>query len=677
MSMKSEKKANKAYKEATAPKSQAKIELKEGYLYDPVAQKQRKATDEEFVRQEMIRTLVNEYGYPLTSMETEFPVKLGSATKKVDIAIFPDESAHKQEIVTLIIECKKPKVKITDRQDGVGQLISYVSACPACDFGLWTNGAGFERQVIHRISPKQVKLVDYDIPRHGQAKPPDKAPKLEDLTPATTESLKWRFRKCHNIIAQSGDDKMTAFWEFLKVIQTKIEDEKEDKERAGFFATPSETETQDGQTRVMNRITKLYRRLVVPKFGQLGFQGDKINIRPAILARIVSELQDYSLLTTGPTVKGAAYEEIVGANLRGDKGEFFTPRVVVEAAVDMIQVMPDGLCCDPACGSGGFSVMMLVSGMQAMSARYSKRRGEWGDTIRDEQRKFALSNVVSNDINRNLANAARMNMLMNNDGSGLVFDQDILEPPHNWTCENADLLRKKISLTTKNLASHTFMVGDVTALCTNPPFGNDITRTERHVLDQFDLGRGKSFQIVEILFIERCVQLLRPGKGRAAIIVPQSILNNPGLEYVRKWILLHTRVLAVVELPVETFLISGREGTGTLTAILLVERRDLDEVVATMGGAPTDPYPIFMAIADNVGYDRRGKTTYRKEKDGTDIVKDVPLIDLSSGRTLRVSKERIVANDLPHIVADYLKFRREFAEGKVHFDKAEGIYRVI
>jgi type I restriction enzyme M protein len=610
-------------------------------------------------------------------MATEFPMKLGSATKKVDIAIFPDEAAHEQETVTLIIECKKPKVKLNDRQDGVGQLISYVSACPACDFGLWTNGAGFERQVIHRISPKQVKQVDYDIPRHGQAKPLDKAPKLDDLTPATTESLKWRFRKCHNIIAQSGDDKMTAFWEFLKIIQTKIEDEKEDKERAGFFAAPSETETQDGQTRVMNRITKLYRRLVVPKYGQLGFQGDKINIRPAILARIVSELQDYSLLTTGPTVKGAAYEEIVGANLRGDKGEFFTPRVVVDAAVEMIQVTPDDLCCDLACGSGGFSVSMLVSGMQAISARYSKRRGDWVDTISDEQRKFSLANVVSNDINRNLANAARMNMLMNNDGSGLVFDQDILEPPHNWTCDNADRLRKQLGLTTKTLAGHTFMVGNLTALCTNPPFGDDITRTERHVLNQFDLARGKTAQIVEILFIERCVQLLKPGKGRAAIIVPQSILNNPGLEYVRKWILTHTRVLAVVELPVETFLISGREGTGTLTAILIVERRELDDVASILGGNPADPYPIFMAIVESVGYDRRGKTAFRKEKDGTEIVEDVPLIDPSSGQTMRVSKERIIANDLPHIVADYLKFRRRFAEGKVHFDRAEGVYRVI
>jgi type I restriction enzyme M protein len=470
---------------------------------------------------------------------------------------------------------------------------------------------------------------------------------------------------------------MTAFWEFLKLIQTKIEDEKEDKEFAGFYSTPNETETQDGQTRVLNRINKLYKRLVVPKYGQIGFMGDKINIRPAVLARITAEIQDYSLLSTGPTVKGAAYEEIVGANLRGDKGEFFTPRVVVESAVEMLQIAPGEVCCDPACGSGGFSVQMLVSGRNAISERYSKRKGDWSDTIQNEQRKFEQNNVISNDINRNLANACRMNMLMNHDGSDLVYDQDILEHPQNWTCDNSEKLQEIFGLKETQLGGHRFMIGKVEALCTNPPFGDDITRTERHVLHQYDLGRDRISQIVEILFIERCVQLLKPGTGRAAIIIPQSILNNPGLDYVRKWILNHTRVLAVVELPVETFLISGREGTGTLTAILVVQRRELDETVAILSGREMEPYPLFMAIAEKVGYDRRGKTIYRREKDGIDIIVDKVIEDPTTKKVMRITKERIVANDLPHIVEDYIGFKEKLKKGAIYFDKAEGIYRAI
>ncbi len=653
------------------------IELKEGYLYDPVAQKARKATDEEFVRQEMIKTLVSEYSYPLTSMETEFPIKMGSSTKKIDIAIFPDILAHKQENIILIIECKQPQVKSVDRQDGVMQLISYMAASQACSFGLWTNGAGFERQVVHKITPTEIKYVDYDIPRHGKSKPPEKAPLIENLVPATTESLKWRFKKCHDIIALSGDDKMTAFWEFLKIIQTKIEDEKEDKEQADFYTIPDEIATQDGQARVQNRINRLYQRLVVPKYGILGSQGNKINIRPVAIARIVSELQDYSLLSTSPTVKGAAYEEIVGSNLRGDKGEFFTPRGIVEAAVDMLQITPNDLCCDPACGSGGFSVMMLLSGMRSVNQVYSKRHGDWKDAIRDEQRKFATTSVLSNDINRNLANAARMNMLMNNDGSGYVFDQDILEPPQNWTCEGADKLRDKLGLRENRIAGHKFLIGNVTALCTNPPFGDNIIRTERHVLEQYDLGINKNSQIVEILFIERCVQLLKPGIGRAAIIVPQSILNNPSLAYVRKWLLTCTRVLGVIELPVETFLISGREGTGTLTAILLLERRDINDTISIMNGQSIEPYPIYMAIAHSVGYDRRGKTIYRREKNGNDIIHEVPIVDPNTGNILRTSMERIVDNDLPGIVTDFLAFREKLQKGQVHYDKSDGVYRVI
>lgn len=654
-----------------------KLILKEGYLYDPVAKKQRKITDEENVRQEMIKTLISEYGYPLTNMETEFPVKVGSSTKKVDIAIFNNLDDHKQENIRLIIECKKPKVKLIDKQDGVGQLISYMSVCPVCEFGLWTNGAGFERQVVHKVTPAEVKRVDYDIPRHGESRPTDKAPKLDQLVKATTESLKWRFRKCHDIISTSGDDKMTAFWEFLKIIQTKIEDEKEDKERSGFFVTPAEVDTQDGQVRVLNRINKLYKQLVLPKYGQLGFQGETINIRPAPLARIVAELQDYSLLNTSPTVKGAAYEEIVGANLRGDKGEFFTPRGVVEAAVEMLQIQPDDICCDPACGSGGFSVMMMLSGLKAISEKYSKRIGDWRDTIRKEQTDFAQNNIVSNDINRNLANACRMNMLMNNDGSSYAFDQDILELPQNWTCDNSDKLRQKLNLRETFVGGHRFMEGEVTALCTNPPFGDNITRNERHVLDQYDLGRNRPSQTVEILFIERCIQLLKPGKGRAAIIVPQSILNNPGLAYVREWILFHTKVLAVVELPVETFLISGREGTGTLTAILIVERRTLDETVSILNSQQIDLYPIYMAQAQYIGYDRRGNTLYRRERDGTDIIEDIPISDPFNNNIIGVSKERIVANDLPFIVKDYLDFKEKLKKGQVHYDLSEEVYRVI
>lgn len=657
---------------------EVKETIKEGYLYDPVAKKPRKATDEEHVRQELIKTLASEYGYSLENMATEFPIKVGSSTKRIDIAIFKDDSPHFQENIELIVECKKPSIKLTDKEHGVGQLISYISVCPASKFGLWTNGPGFSRQVVHKVEPSVVEKVEYDIPRHGTEISDDKGPLIDDLVAATSESLKWRFRRCHDIISTSGDDKMTAFWEFLKVIQTKIEDEKEDKSHADFYATRSELKTLDGNVIVSNRINKLYKRLVMTKYGNVSsFQGDKINIRPAALCRIITELQNYSLLVTGPTVKGAAYEEIVGANLRGDKGEFFTPRVAIDAAVEMLNIKPDDVCTDPACGSGGFTTSMLLAGMKSIEKKYAKRKGDFKETIRDEQNAFARNNIIANDINRNLANACRMNMAMNNDNASLVFDQDILEPPQNWTCERNDILKDKYGLKTVKVAGHKFMVGNATAIGTNPPFGDNITRTESYILEQYELAKNKSSQIVEILFMERIVQLLKPGVGRAAIVVPQSILNNPGLAYVREWLMAHTKILGVIELPVETFLISGREGTGTLTAILVVERRSLEETVSLINGQQQENYPIFMAVANKVGYDRRGKTIYRSEKDGTEIVHEVPILDPHTNEVMSMSKEKIIANDLPEIINEYLAFVDKYNKGHVFYDVAEEVYRVI
>lgn len=648
--------------------------IKEGYLYDPVAKKQRKATEEEYVRNAMIFSLLKEYDYKFEQMETEFSIKVGSSTKRVDIAIFPDNIEHRQENIYIIVECKATKIGLADKDAGIGQLISYVASCPACMYGLWTNGAGCLRQVVKReeVGSGSVGEVNSDIPRYGQVIADDKGPRLEELIPATTESLKWRFKKCHDIIATSGDDKMTAFWELLKVIETKIEDEKEDKEFADFYCTVSESRSQDGISKVYKRINDLYKKLIVDKYEKYkGFQGDTINIKPASLARIVGELQNYSLLETNATVKGAAYEEIVGANLRGDKGEFFTPRVVIDAAVAMLDIQPDDICTDPACGSGGFIITMLEAGRNAIFKRYSKRKGSYNEAILAEQLQFSSNNIIANDINRNLSNACAMNLMMNGVETFHVFNQDILEPPQNWTCDNADSLRRVYGLQRVECSGQKFYKGNITKIGANPPFGNNIVRTEQYVLEQYDLAKGKNSQIVEILFIERIIQLLVPGKGRAAIVVPQSILNNPGLEYVRKWLFANTKILAVLELPVETFLISGREGTGTLTAILLLERRTLEETVQiTNNIKEIENYPIFMAEVKKVGYDRRGNTVYLKDSEGQELLEEKE----EEGNLL---KEKIVDNELPQIVERYLKYQEKLESGKIYYDLAEEIYREV
>lgn len=647
--------------------------IKEGYIYDPVAKKQRKATDEEYVRKEMLEVLVAEYNYSFCDMETEFTVKVGSDSKRIDIAIFPKNMEHLQENVLLIIECKAAKIGDNDKADGVGQLISYVSVCPNCEYGLWTNGPGCLRQVVKRDkSSGKVDRISSDIPRFGQTISENKGLRLDELVPATSESLKWRFAICHNIISTSGDDKMTAFWEFLKVIETKIEDEKEDKEFADFYITVAETKSLDGITKAYNRINNLYKRLIVDRFDKYqGFLGDTINIRPAVLARIVCEIQSYSLLETSASVKGAAYEEIVGANLRGDKGEFFTPRVVIETAVAMLEIEPGDICTDLACGSGGFIISMLEAGRRAIERKYGKRSGNMQETILSEKNEFSRNNIIANDINRNLSNACAMNLMMNGVETAKVFNQDILEPVQHWDCENVEELKKVYGLKKVVVGGRTFYQGNITKIGANPPFGNNITRIEPYVLEQFELAKGKTSQIVEILFVERIIQLLVPGKGRAAIVVPQSILNNPSLEYVRKWLFAHTKVLGVLELPVETFLISGREGTGTLTAILVVERRELEDTVKILDGVnEVENYPIFMAEVKKVGYDRRGNPIFVKDEEGQDITQDEKI----NGSVI---KKKVVDNDLPEILNQYLEFAGKLRSGKIYYDRMEEVYRVL
>lgn len=647
--------------------------IKDGFLYDPVAKKLRKATDEEYVRQEMLLGLQSEYHYSFEDMETEFPIHVGRSRKRIDIAIFPEGVEHLQENVYLIVECKAAKIGENDKKDGIDQLISYMSSCPISTYGLWTNGPGGLRQVIHReTSTGVIEKIDIDIPKFGEDISGDKGPKIEDLVPATSESLKWRFKKCHDIISTSGDDKMTAFWEFLKVIETKIADEREDKEYSDFYVLYSETRTMDGINKIYNRINSLYRRLIVSKYdNSLGFLGDTINIKPASLARIVGELENYSLLDTSSQVKGAAYEEIVGANLRGDKGEFFTPRGVIEAAVELLDIRSTDICTDLACGSGGFVISMLEAGRRAIEAKYAKRKGSHEDSIAQEKSSFASNNIIANDINRNLANACSMNMLMNGVQNAHVYDQDILEPPQNWVCKDAEKLRASYGLKKKTVGGHIFYVGNITKIGANPPFGNNIVRTEKDVLDQFELAEGRTSQIVEILFLERIIHLLVPGKGRAAIIVPQSILNNPGLEYVRKWIMAHTRVRAVIELPVETFLISGREGTGTLTAILVLDRRPLEETVKILDGVmQPENYPIYMSDVKKVGYDRRGNSIYKKDDEGRDITEEVNV------NNQRIRK-KVLDNDLPDAARMGLDFIHNVENGKVYYDTEEEVYRVL
>jgi type I restriction enzyme M protein len=295
---------------------------------------QRNETPEEYVRQEIAKSLVREYGYEKIEISVEFTLRLGSRKPRADLVIFDEGDPHDQDRARVIIECKSQKIKSTDRKEGVGQLQSYMSACPNVAYGMWTNGV--ERFCYRRVDTNgQIAFEEIpDIPGKGRTEDEVERPRFDQLKAASSDALLFAFRRCHNYIAgNQGLQKPEAFWELLKIIFCKIHDENSDE--IEFYATSKERHGLNGQLKAKKRLSRLFEE-VKARYPTIFRENEAIELNPEVLSYIVSQLQMYSLLESDIDVKGRAYEEIVGSNLRGDRGEFFTPRNICQMAVAML-----------------------------------------------------------------------------------------------------------------------------------------------------------------------------------------------------------------------------------------------------------------------------------------------------------------------------------------------------
>jgi type I restriction enzyme M protein len=582
---------------------------------------QREETPEEYVRQEIAKSLVREYGYPKKEISVEFTLRVGSRKPRADLVVFIPDAKHLQENSKTIVECKAPTVKSSDRKEGVGQLHSYLSVCPNAAYGMWTNG--LERFCYRRIEKGgQVTYEELpDIPMFGQTDEEAERPKFDQLKPASSDALLFAFRRCHNYIAgNQGLQKPEAFWELLKLIFCKIHDERNSSE-VQFYAGAKERNGINGQLKVKSRLEKLF-DAVKAEYPTIFPPNEAIALNPPVLAYLVSQFQMYSLLESDVDVKGHAYEEIVGANLRGDRGEFFTPRNICNMAVAMLDPQEDQIILDPACGTGGF----LITAMNHVIEKI--RQGElerWGNkieraetTIRQRVNRFADRYIVGIDFNPNLVKATKMNMVMNNDGSGGLYQGNSLASPATWD----------EGLRGRNLIGHADL------LFTNPPFGSKIPVDDPAILEKYDLGHIWNYdsatdiwsmteavqksQPPEILFIERCVKFLKPGTGRLAIVLPDGILGSPGLGYVREWFLANTRVLASIDLHPDTF----QPNVSVQTSVLVLQRKTFEETALENAAGRKRNYKTFIAVANHIGHDKRGNKTYVRDKKGNEIVEE-------------------------------------------------------
>lgn len=618
----------------TANKPVAVI-IQQGKLLDYIdGITQRNETPEEYVRQEIAKSLVREYGYEKREVAVEFTLRLGSSKPRADLVIFDEGEPREQDRARVIIECKSHKVKSTDRKEGVGQLQSYMAACPNVAYGMWTNG--IERHCYRRVDTNgKVAFEEIpDIPGRGRTEDEVERPRFDQLKAASSDALLFAFRRCHNYIAgNQGLQKPEAFWELLKLIFCKIHDERSSDD-VEFYATSKERHGLNGRLKAKKRLDDLFEE-VKAEYPAIFRENEAIELNPEVLAYIVSQLQMYSLLESDIDVKGRAYEEVVGSNLRGDRGEFFTPRNICQMTVAMLNPGERQVILDPACGTGGFLITAMNYVIEKIRAA---EIGKWGDVeraesaIRQRVQRFAQNYIVGMDLNPNLVKASKMNMVMNNDGAGGLFQANSLKAPATWE----DALRGRQ------------LMGQVDLVFTNPPFGSKIPIDEPSILEVYDLGHVWSYnanadkwtktdavqksQPPEILFIERCVKLLKPGTGRCAIVLPDGILGSPGLGYVREWILRNTRVLASIDLHPDTF----QPHVSVQTSVLVLERKTNEEIAVETAAGRLNDYEVFMAVANHIGHDKRGNVTYVRDQKGNEIVEELEetLKEYENGRPI-------------------------------------------
>ncbi|QQG66931.1 N-6 DNA methylase [Desulfobulbus oligotrophicus] len=525
-----------------------------------------KANPEEIVRQLWVYKLIHQYGYKMDEIDLEAGVQFGTevGTKAADIIVYTDNT---KETPKIIVECKKPK-----RKDGIEQLKSYMNAKGA-PVAVWSNGS--DSIILYRPYPKEFDDTLFDIPKRGQE------PKDVLETKKTLLQLKkdFNFKKIIQdleelVLADSGKDE---FNEIFKLIFAKIWDEKEAlenrRDRTVEFGKALDPDI------TFDRINGLFKK-ACEEWPGIFKENEDIELAKRHLQVCVGPIEGVRLLGSNLRIMDDAFEYLLPTESKKKKGQFFTPRHVVEMCVRMLNPTRKEYVMDPACGSGGFL-------LHAMEWCYPV-----GDNDQRELRKhkYAAKYLWGIDFEARAAKTSRALMLIAGDGHTNIFGPDVNSlDPKTWYesgsgqalmlgLRQAKLTAKKIpeqeNLRDEDKAWEYFNELKFDVILANPPFAGEIK--DRKMLVHYDLakpalkraGSNKSpKEERDVLFIERILKMLRPG-GRAAIVLPQGKFNNSSLAFIREWILKKARLLAVVGLHPNTF----KPHTGTKTSVLFVQK---------------------------------------------------------------------------------------------------------
>ena len=574
--------------------------LKPGYILDAATGKPvdgRKP--EEPVRQQQERILHEDYGYDLGQMAIEVHIQRGSKVKpkndrdRADIVIYRTSDPGKRDQnrdVLGIVECKRPQ-----REDGVGQLMSYLSASNAL-WGIWTNGSEIEYLYHDSASGEVKRNYVYQIPRKGQSFEDIGRLKKSDLKPA--KNLKPIFWRIHQVLYAntniSRKEKLGS--EMIRLIFCKIWDERYSPADPPRFKIGFRDRPEDVKKSIEELFGEVKEELVEDGVFD---DNERILIDPRSVAYVVGELEQFSLSKTDKDIVGDAFEVFAESKLVGEKGEFFTPREVVKMAVRMVDPKPRERVFDPACGSGGFLIYALEHVWEEME-RSPRYKGT--SRLEDEKKRIAERCFAGIDKEIDLVKIAKAYMAIVGDGRGSIVQENTLHRLEDWSSRPREL----------------FTTGDgegprkFDVILTNPPFGSKIKVIESEDLRQFDLAhkwtlKGDRWVMdpaktkktePQLLFIERCLDFLNDG-GRMAIVLPEGVLGNPSQGWVRQYIEERAEILAVIDCPAATFM----PHTHTKTSVLVLRK--------WKNGRRTLNYPIFNAIVRKAGHDLRGNDIRR------------------------------------------------------------------
>lgn len=577
-------------------------------VYSSAGRSERWSDPEEWVRAEFYSELIYRYSYSPDRIGFEITVPDRSPRDYADLVIFKDDQ-HKRPFA--VIEFKREAISDAEFAQAVEQA--------------WGNGnahkfravyvgvvAGTTRRFLDCADKfgalERDKNIVADLP-FNYGKPPEYkyrkgvSKEWQDIRPVSKGELIAAIKKCHQTLWGGGRlSPPAAFGEFCKIIFVKIRDELAPRKKGEPYEF--QIKTDEPAPALASRINSMYAQEMVREPDVFK---EPIKVDDGTLKNCVSHLEGINFNKTDLDAKGVAFEQFLDGFFKGDFGQYFTPREIIQFAVEVLRPSADDYVLDPACGSGGF----LLYAMD-----YVRREAEELFDEDDEPGRFrhwhdfAQRRLFGLEINDEISRVAKMNMILHDDGHTNIVSFDALNRIEKLKEQN------------KKLAPNAFDL-----VLTNPPFGATVKASEKGMayMEGWELlsavGKGASADGLngvqsgaspprkkrppassiksEILFCERVWHFLKPGTGRAAIVLPDGILTNSSLLGVRNWLLSRFQLLAVVSLPRAAF---QHAGASVKASVIFVRKRHSNE-------QPDDSEAIFMAAPENIGYDATGRKT--------------------------------------------------------------------